>query len=123
MTTAESVTSPPTSPPAKRVKTDQTPLSPGGTTSIPSHTIAAPAPASAPDASKMTVGAQAPRLLVKKLSDKARLPTRGSAFAAGYDVYAAKETTIPARGKALVDTDIAISVPADTCKSPASTLL
>lgn len=27
------------------------------------------------------------QLLIKKLSDKARLPTRGSAFAAGYDLY------------------------------------
>lgn len=114
MSTAESVTSPPTSPPAKRVKTDQTPLSPGGTTSIPSHTIAT----LATEDPKMAAAVQTPRLLVKKLSDKARLPTRGSAFAAGYDVYAAKETTIPARGKALVDTDIAISVPADTCECP-----
>lgn len=56
-----------------------------------------------------------PPLQVKKLSDKARLPTRGSLFAAGYDIYAAKATAIPARGKALVDTDIAISVPAGTC--------
>jgi hypothetical protein len=60
---------------------------------------------------------QAPALLIQKLSDKAHLPTRGSAFAAGYDLYAAKEATIPARGKALVDTDIAISVPAGTCMS------
>jgi dUTP pyrophosphatase len=56
-----------------------------------------------------------PPLLVKKLSDTARLPTRGSAFAAGYDVYASKDITIPARGKALVDTDISIAVPAGTC--------
>ncbi|KAL0781502.1 hypothetical protein CaCOL14_002838 [Colletotrichum acutatum] len=55
-----------------------------------------------------------PPLQIKKLSDKARLPTRGSLFAAGYDLYAAKVTTIPARGKAMVDTDIAISVPAGT---------
>ncbi|KAH7376525.1 deoxyuridine 5'-triphosphate nucleotidohydrolase [Plectosphaerella cucumerina] len=110
MTTAESVTSPPTSPPPKRIKTDQPPLSPNVTTSIPSHTVASPAT----EPSKMATAVQVPRLLVKKLSDKARLPTRGSAFAAGYDVYAAKETTIPARGKALVDTDIAISVPVDT---------
>jgi dUTP pyrophosphatase len=57
-----------------------------------------------------------PALQIKKLSDKARAPTRGSAFAAGYDVYAAKDTTIPARGRAMVDTDIAIAVPAGTCK-------
>jgi dUTP pyrophosphatase len=57
-----------------------------------------------------------PPLQVKKLSDRARLPTRGSAFAAGYDIYAAKDTTVPARGKVLVDTDISIAVPAGTCK-------
>ncbi|KAH8179752.1 dUTPase domain-containing protein [Sarocladium implicatum] len=78
------------SPPAKRVKTTN-----GDTT----DTMDSAAP---------------PPLLVKKLSDKARLPTRGSAFAAGYDIYASKETTVPARGKVLVDTDISISVPAGT---------
>lgn len=59
----------------------------------------------------------APPLLIKKLSDKAKLPTRGSAFAAGYDIYASKETVVPARGKALVDTDISMAVPAGTCMS------
>ncbi|KAL1841271.1 hypothetical protein VTJ49DRAFT_7273 [Mycothermus thermophilus] len=77
----------PTSPPAKRLKTDGT---------------------------MTTEQQQAPPLLIKKLSDKARLPTRGSAFAAGYDLYAARPTTIPARGKALVDTDISMAVPLGT---------
>ncbi|KFG86967.1 dUTP pyrophosphatase [Metarhizium anisopliae] len=80
----ESVAAATTSPPAKRVKTDLS-------------TMEAP-----------------PALQVKKLSDKARLPTRGSAFAAGYDIYASKDTTVPARGKVLVDTDISIAVPAGT---------
>ena len=35
-----------------------------------------------------------PALQIKKLSEKGRLPTRGSEFAAGYDIYAAKDTTI-----------------------------
>lgn len=56
-----------------------------------------------------------PHLLIKKLSDKAKLPTRGSAFAAGYDLYASKATVIPARGKGLVDTDLSMAVPAGTC--------
>lgn len=55
-------------------------------------------------------------LQIKKLSEKGRLPTRGSAFAAGYDIYAARDTTIPARGKALVDTDISMAIPEGTCK-------
>lgn len=56
-----------------------------------------------------------PPLLVKKLVASARAPTRGSAFAAGYDMYSAKETVIPAKGKAMVDTGIAIAVPEGTC--------
>jgi hypothetical protein len=60
----------------------------------------------------------APPLLIKKLSDKARLPTRGSAFAAGYDLYAARDTVVPGRGKALVDTDLSMAVPAGTCMPP-----
>lgn len=65
----------------------------------------------------MSVMEAAVPLHVKKLSPQARLPTRGSAFAAGYDLYAAKDTVVPARGKVLVDTDISIAVPAGTCKS------
>lgn len=76
--------------------------------------------AASPPAKRIKTAASAmdalPPLQIKKLSDKGRLPTRGSAFAAGYDLYAAKDTTIPARGKALVDTDISMAVPAGTCK-------
>lgn len=100
-----SVKSPPHSPPAKRVKTDGT----TSTTSTMAHVNGSTIPTTAIE--------QAPPLLIKKLSDKARLPTRGSAFAAGYDIYAAKATVIPARGKAIVDTDISMAVPAGTCKS------
>ncbi|PHH63714.1 hypothetical protein CDD81_5586 [Ophiocordyceps australis] len=76
------------SPPAKRAKTNATAM--------------------------QTNDVAVPSLQVKKLSDKGRLPTRGSAFAAGYDVYAARDTTVPSRGKVLVDTDISIAVPAGT---------
>ncbi|KAL4956699.1 dUTPase-like protein [Aspergillus filifer] len=55
-----------------------------------------------------------PALQVKKLTPTARAPTRGSAFAAGYDIYASKEITIPSKGKALVDTGLAIAVPEGT---------
>lgn len=86
----------PASPIAKRTKTDDamTASNAPAVTSIQQHL---------------------PPLLVKKLVDSARAPTRGSAFAAGYDVYAAKETVIPAKGKAMVDTGIAIAVPEGTC--------
>ncbi|KAB5563618.1 dUTPase-like protein [Coniochaeta sp. 2T2.1] len=90
------IPSPATSPPAKRVKTDNT----------SSATMS-----SEPSVTKLD---QAPPLLIKKLSDKAKVPTRGSAFAAGYDLYASRPTTVPARGKVLVDTDISMAVPAGT---------
>ncbi|KAH7888017.1 dUTP pyrophosphatase [Phlebopus sp. FC_14] len=54
------------------------------------------------------------KLLIKRLSDRARLPTRGSALAAGYDLYSAERKKIPAHGKALVDTQLSIAVPAGT---------
>ena len=77
--------------------------------------MASTAPAASVPVTKVQDG---PHLLIKKLSDKAKLPTRGSAFAAGYDLYASKEATIPARGKGLVDTDLSMAVPAGTCSFP-----
>ncbi|KAF8897235.1 dUTPase-like protein [Infundibulicybe gibba] len=53
-------------------------------------------------------------LLIKRLSDKAKIPTRGSALSAGYDLYSAEQKTIPAHGKALVDIQISIAVPPGT---------
>lgn len=55
-----------------------------------------------------------PALQVKLLSESAKAPTRGSAHAAGYDLYASQATTVPANGKALVELDISIAVPAGT---------
>ena len=53
-------------------------------------------------------------LQVAKLSDNATIPSRGSATAAGYDLYSAEDCVIPARGKGLVKTDIQIKVPHGT---------
>jgi len=50
-------------------------------------------------------------LIVKKLSEFAKLPVRGSTLAAGYDLAAAQPCIIPAHGKGLVKTDLAIIVP------------
>ncbi|KAF7816274.1 deoxyuridine 5'-triphosphate nucleotidohydrolase-like [Senna tora] len=55
-----------------------------------------------------------PLLRVKKLSDKAVLPSRASPLSAGYDLSSAVETKVPARGKALVATDLSISIPEGT---------
>lgn len=53
-------------------------------------------------------------LRVKKLSEFAILPSRGSPLSAGYDLSAAHATTVPARGKALVKTDLSMVIP-DNC--------
>ncbi|KAJ1450769.1 dUTPase-like protein [Pelagophyceae sp. CCMP2097] len=55
----------------------------------------------------------ATELFVKRLSDAAVLPKRGSALAAGWDLASAKAVTVPARGKAIVPTDLAIATPLD----------
>ncbi|RDW70825.1 uncharacterized protein DSM5745_08336 [Aspergillus mulundensis] len=93
----------PASPIAKRPKSSNT-----ITETMASTSTAAPV-ATAPTASTPT-----PALQVKKLTPAARAPTRGSAFAAGYDLYAAKEIVIPAKGKGLVDTGLAVAVPEGT---------
>ncbi|PSS31348.1 Deoxyuridine 5'-triphosphate nucleotidohydrolase [Actinidia chinensis var. chinensis] len=56
----------------------------------------------------------APILKVKKLSEKAVLPSRASPLSAGYDLSSAKEIKVLARGKALVPTDLSIAIPEGT---------
>ncbi|XP_065886362.1 uncharacterized protein [Dysidea avara] len=53
-------------------------------------------------------------LYCKKLSSNATLPKRCSDEAAGYDLYSAYDLMVPAEGKALVKTDIAVAIP-DGC--------
>ncbi|EFJ25556.1 hypothetical protein SELMODRAFT_232059 [Selaginella moellendorffii] len=53
-------------------------------------------------------------LLVKKLSACAILPSRGSALAAGYDLSSAYDSVVPARGKALIQTDLSVAIPEGT---------
>lgn len=70
----------------------------------------------APIAPSIAAAAAAEQALqVMLLSENAKAPTKGSKFAAGHDLYSAKEMVIPARGRALVPTDISISVPVGTC--------
>uniref|UniRef100_A0A3P9BJ59 Deoxyuridine 5'-triphosphate nucleotidohydrolase n=1 Tax=Maylandia zebra TaxID=106582 RepID=A0A3P9BJ59_9CICH len=52
-----------------------------------------------------------PVLKFAKLSEHATTPTRGSAKAAGYDLYSAYNYSIPPMDKAIVKTDIQIAVP------------
>ncbi|CCH63160.1 hypothetical protein TBLA_0J01650 [Henningerozyma blattae CBS 6284] len=53
-------------------------------------------------------------LKIQLRSPDATVPTKGSATAAGYDIYASKAITIPARGQGLVSTDISFTVPVGT---------
>ena len=53
-------------------------------------------------------------LRVKKLSDRAQLPKKGSALAAGFDLCSACDMRIEAGDKAMVPTDLSIAVPAGT---------
>lgn len=46
-----------------------------------------------------------------KVVPEAYAPTKGSVKAAGYDLKSAFDTTVPARGKALVDTGLKIQLP------------
>ena len=50
-------------------------------------------------------------LRVKRLSENATLPVRGSGLAAGYDLASAEDIVIPARGKAIAKTDLAMVIP------------
>ena len=49
-------------------------------------------------------------LNVRLMTPTAMLPTRGSALAAGYDLYADQATVIPARGRAKVTTGIQLEL-------------
>ncbi|ASC55519.1 dUTPase-like protein [Seal parapoxvirus] len=59
----------------------------------------------------MEIVMREPVLRVVRLSASATLPTRGSALAAGCDLYSAHDCTVPARGRAVVFTDIQVGVP------------
>lgn len=51
-------------------------------------------------------------LLVQRLTPFAVLPSRATPGSAGYDLSASKKQCVPALGKALVATDLAIVIPA-----------
>ncbi|GAB4818788.1 hypothetical protein N2152v2_005834 [Parachlorella kessleri] len=63
---------------------------------------------------KLQKTAPVEQLRVKRLSEHATLPRRGSAGAAGYDLASAEDTFIPARGKGIVKTDLSIACPHGT---------
>lgn len=50
-------------------------------------------------------------LLVLKMSENATIPTKGSKYSAGHDLYSAYDYSVPAFGKVLIKTDISVSIP------------
>jgi dUTP pyrophosphatase len=52
------------------------------------------------------------RLEFMRLHTAAKLPTRGSPFAAGLDLYSIENVNIPAHGRALIRTGLSVAVPA-----------
>ena len=52
-----------------------------------------------------------PTMQVKKMTEHATLPVMGTPFAAGYDLAAAYDMEIPAGGKGIAKTDLAIKMP------------
>jgi len=52
-----------------------------------------------------------PSLRFVKRTENARTPTRNSPKAAGVDLYSAYDVTVPAKGNALISTDLQIRLP------------
>jgi len=48
---------------------------------------------------------------IKKLEESAVIPTRATDTDAGYDLYSTSDGTIPARGRKVVGTGVAIAIP------------
>lgn len=51
------------------------------------------------------------RLLIKKLSEDAEIPTRGSEYSAGLDLYSVHEETIDPQTSKAIHTHVAMSIP------------
>ena len=47
---------------------------------------------------------------IKKLSENAIIPTKGSAFAAGYDLYAAEDAVVVCCARKLIKTNISMEI-------------
>ena len=53
-------------------------------------------------------------LYVSRLTDDAKLPTKGTPLSAGYDIYASEDVKIPPFSKKMVSTGLAMTVPEGT---------
>lgn len=57
---------------------------------------------------------QISKFVVKRLSQQAQLPKKGSPGAAGYDIFSIEDTVVPAHDKAKVCTGLSWIVPKNT---------
>jgi dUTP pyrophosphatase len=48
---------------------------------------------------------------IKLLSDLAKIPTQGTPFSAGYDLYAAESCTVEKQSRKLIKTNISVAMP------------
>jgi dUTP pyrophosphatase len=48
---------------------------------------------------------------IKLLSDLAKIPTQGTNFSAGYDLYAAEDVVVPRFGRKLIKTNVSMAIP------------
>ncbi|NXL42065.1 DUT protein, partial [Podilymbus podiceps] len=74
-----------------------------------SEVVLQPSPSKRQKGSKS--GEPTARLRFTRLSENASAPSKGSARAAGYDLYSAYDCVIPPMEKAVVKTDIQIALP------------
>ncbi len=51
------------------------------------------------------------KIRIKKLTDEALMPKKAHPTDAGFDLYASADVTVPARGRVLIPTDIAMEIP------------
>ena len=63
---------------------------------------------------KRMLAQQTTAIQVMKMAGKAMLPSRGSRFPAGHNLYTLEDVLIPARGQKLIGTGIAIGIPQGT---------
>ena len=59
------------------------------------------------------MNAEEGKVEIKRMNVNAKLPVRGTAGAAGYDLVAAQSAVVPAHSKCLVKTGLAIAIPPD----------
>ncbi|PWN40699.1 dUTP diphosphatase [Ceraceosorus guamensis] len=80
------------------------PASPLAASSLPPSKVLKMSTTTAPSTSKLLVQLDAAH-------PGAKLPTRGSAFAAGYDLYASQGSVLKARARGIVPTGIRLAIP------------